>query len=35
MLIYHHALWLLRDPKAEKRAIRAFENLVEAARRPQ
>ena len=35
MLIYHHALWLLRDPKAEKRAVRAFENLVEAARRPQ
>jgi AcrR family transcriptional regulator len=35
MLGYHHALRLLRDPRAEKRAIRAFENLVEAARRPQ
>ena len=35
MLGFHHALWLLRDPKAEKRAVRAFENLVEAARRPQ
>ena len=35
MLGYHHALRLLRDPRAEKRAVRAFENLVEAARRPQ
>ncbi len=35
MLGYHHALRLLRDPKAEKRAVRAFEDLVEAARRPQ
>jgi AcrR family transcriptional regulator len=35
MLGYHHALRLLRDPRAEKRAIRAFENLVEAARQPQ
>jgi AcrR family transcriptional regulator len=35
MLGYHHALRLMRDPKAEKRAVRAFENLVEAARRPQ
>jgi AcrR family transcriptional regulator len=35
MLGYHHALRLLRDPQAEKRAIRAFENLVDAARRPQ
>lgn len=34
MLGYHHALRLLRDPKAEKRAVRAFENLVEAARQP-
>ncbi len=29
------ALRLLRDPRAEKRAVRAFENLVEAVRRPQ
>jgi len=35
MLGFHHALRLLHDPKAEKRAVRAFENLVEAARRPQ
>ncbi|MFI5180169.1 MAG: TetR/AcrR family transcriptional regulator [Thermoanaerobaculia bacterium] len=35
MLGFHHALRLLRDPRAEKRAIRAFENLIEAARRPQ
>ena len=34
MLGYHHASRLLRDPKAAKRAARAFENLVEAARRP-
>jgi AcrR family transcriptional regulator len=34
MLGYHHALRLLRDPRAEKRAVRAFENLVDAARRP-
>lgn len=35
MLGYHHSLRLLRDPRAEKHAVRAFENLVEAARRPQ
>jgi AcrR family transcriptional regulator len=35
MLGFHHALRLLRDPKAEKRAVRGFERLVEAARRPQ
>lgn len=35
MLGYHHALRLLRDPRAEKRAVRAFENLVDGARRPQ
>jgi AcrR family transcriptional regulator len=35
MLGFHHALRLLRDPRAEKHATRAFENLVEAARRPQ
>jgi len=35
MLGFHHAARLLRDPAAEKRAVRAFENLVEAARRPQ
>ena len=35
MLGYHHASRLLRDPRADKRAVRAFENLVEAARRPQ
>ena len=32
MLGFHHALRLLRDPKAEKRTVRAFENLVDAAR---
>ncbi len=35
MLGYHHAFRLLRDPRADKRAARAFESLVEAARRPQ
>ncbi len=35
MLGYHHAFRLLRDPRAEKRAARAFESLVEIARRPQ
>jgi AcrR family transcriptional regulator len=34
MLGYHHAFRLLRDPRAEKRATRAFEALVDAARRP-
>jgi AcrR family transcriptional regulator len=32
MLAYHHARRLLRDPRAEKRARRAFEALVSAAR---
>jgi AcrR family transcriptional regulator len=31
-LAYHHAARLLRDPAAEARARRAFENLVESAR---
>ena len=34
MLGYHHAFRLLRDPRAEKRAARAFEALVAAARLP-
>jgi AcrR family transcriptional regulator len=34
MLGYHHAFRLLRDPRAEKRAARAFEALVDAARVP-
>ena len=34
MLGYHHAFRLLRDPRAEKRATRAFEALVDAARIP-
>lgn len=34
MLGYHHALRLLRDPRAGKRAMRAFEALVDAARLP-
>jgi AcrR family transcriptional regulator len=32
MLAYHHARRLLRDPRAQKRAKRAFEALVAAAR---
>jgi AcrR family transcriptional regulator len=32
MLAYHHASRLLRDPKADARATRAFEALVAAAR---
>lgn len=31
MLAFHHASRLLRDPKAENRARRAFENLVQAS----
>ena len=34
MLGHHHAHRLLHDPMADKRAVRAFENLVDAARRP-
>jgi AcrR family transcriptional regulator len=34
MLVYHHARRLLRDAKAEVRARRAFEALVDAARAP-
>jgi AcrR family transcriptional regulator len=34
MLGYHHAFRLLRDPRAGKRAARAFEALVLAARLP-
>ena len=34
MLGYHHASRLLRDPRAGKRAARAFEALVDAARLP-
>ena len=34
MLGYHHAFRLLRDPRAEKRAVHAFEALVDAARIP-
>ena len=33
LLAYHHAARLLRDPKADARAKRAFEELVERARR--
>ena len=32
MLAYHHAARLLRDPRADDRATRAFEALVAAAR---
>ena len=31
-LMYHHATRLLRDPKAEERARRAFESLLESSR---
>jgi hypothetical protein len=31
-LAYHHAARLLRDPNAEARARKAFENLVRSAR---
>jgi AcrR family transcriptional regulator len=34
MLGYHHAYRLLRDPRAGKRAARAFEALLDAARLP-
>ena len=34
MLGSHHARRLLRDPRAGERAARAFENLVQAVRRP-
>jgi AcrR family transcriptional regulator len=34
MLAYHHANRLLRDPKAEQRARRALERLLDAARAP-
>ena len=34
MLAYHHAKRLLRDPKAEERARRALERLLDAARLP-
>lgn len=33
MLVYHHAVRLLRDPKADARARRAFEELVSRARK--
>lgn len=33
MLVYHHAARLLRDPKADARARRAFEDLVARARK--
>jgi hypothetical protein len=33
MLACHHSRRLLRDPRAEERARRAFDALVEAARR--
>lgn len=33
-LAYHHARRLLRDPRAEERARRAFESLIAAARAP-
>jgi hypothetical protein len=32
VLSYHHASRLLEDPKAKKRALRAFDALVRAAR---
>ncbi|WP_224240168.1 TetR/AcrR family transcriptional regulator [Hyalangium gracile] len=34
MLAYHHAARLMRDPKAEERARRAFESLLSAYRAP-
>lgn len=34
MLAYHHARRLLRDPRAEERARRAFDALLAAARAP-
>lgn len=34
MLSYHHVARLLRDPSAETRVRRAFESLLERARRP-
>jgi hypothetical protein len=34
MLAYHHASRLLNDPRAEQRAGRALERLIEAAREP-
>jgi hypothetical protein len=34
-LAYHHARRLLRDPRADERAQRAFETLLAAARAPQ
>jgi AcrR family transcriptional regulator len=34
MLAYHHASRLLRDPRAEERARRALERLLDAARAP-
>jgi AcrR family transcriptional regulator len=34
MLAYHHASRLLDDPKAEQRARRALDRLIEAARQP-
>jgi AcrR family transcriptional regulator len=34
MLACHHSRRLLRDPRAEERARRAFDALVDAARRP-
>ena len=34
MLGFHHAYRLLKDPRAEARARRAFEALLDAARRP-
>lgn len=35
MLGFHHATRLLKDPRAEKRAVHAFEALLDGARRPQ
>jgi hypothetical protein len=34
MLAYHHARRLLRDPRAQARARRAFDSLVDAAHGP-